>query len=97
MKDHFEFSPRLNHHLKVECTITQKELNWKEVFGRGPDGLHKLVQQIVQEVREGDMEEAVEAQKSERTADRVGYRSEPGIKRVLPVRMRDGREAALLG
>ena len=52
-----------------------KELDWREVFGSGPDGLWELVQQIVQEVLEADMEEAVGAQKSERTAERVGYRS----------------------
>src|ERR1700677_98731 len=52
-----------------------KELDWREVFGSGSDGLRELVQQIVQEVLEADMEEAVGAQKSERTAERVGYRS----------------------
>jgi putative transposase len=52
-----------------------KELDWREVFGSGPDGLRELVQQIVQEVLEADMEEAVGAQKSERTAERVGYRA----------------------
>jgi putative transposase len=52
-----------------------KELDWREVFGSGPDGLRELVQQIVQEVLEADMDEAVGAQKSERTAERVGYRS----------------------
>src|SRR5580700_11004171 len=52
-----------------------KELDWREVFGSGPDGLRELVQQIVQEVLEADMEETVGAQKSERTAERVGYRA----------------------
>src|ERR1700689_5384713 len=52
-----------------------KELDWREIFGSGPDGLRELVQQIVQEVLEGDMDGAVGAQKSERTAERVGYRS----------------------
>ncbi len=55
---------------------TQKELDWREIFGSGPDGLRELrVQQIVQEVLEADMDGAVGAQKSERTAERVGYRS----------------------
>jgi putative transposase len=52
-----------------------KELDWREIFGSGPDGLRELVQQIVQEVLEADMDGAVGAQKSERTAERVGYRS----------------------
>src|SRR5580704_11920742 len=52
-----------------------KELDWREIFGSGPDGLRELVQQIVQEVLEADMDGAVGAQKSERTAERAGYRS----------------------
>jgi len=40
--------------------------------GRCRPGLRELVQQIVQEMLEADMEEAVGAQKSERTAERVG-------------------------
>ena len=52
-----------------------KELDWKEVFGSGPDGLRQLVQQIVQEVLEGEMDEALGAHKSERSVERLGYRS----------------------
>lgn len=52
-----------------------KEPDWRAVFQSGPDGLRALVQQIVQEVLESEMEEAVGAQKSERTPERVGYRS----------------------
>jgi putative transposase len=60
--------------------MTQKKDNakttdWKEVFGSGPDGLRALVQEIVQEVLEAEMDEAVGAQKSERSAGRVGYRA----------------------
>ena len=60
--------------------MTQKKDNaktpdWKEVFGSGPDGLRALVQQVVQEVLEAEMDETVGAQKSERSADRVGYRA----------------------
>jgi transposase-like protein len=60
--------------------MTQKQDNatkadWKEIFGSGPDGLRQLVQQIGQEVLEAEMEETLGAQKSERTAERVGYRS----------------------
>jgi putative transposase len=60
--------------------MTQKkdnanEQSWKEVFGSGPDGLRALVQQVVQEVLEAEMDEAVAAQKSERTPERLGYRA----------------------
>jgi len=52
-----------------------KTPNWKEVFGSGPDGLRSLVQEVVQEVLEAEMDETVGAQKSERSAERVGYRA----------------------
>ena len=60
--------------------MTQKKDNakspdWKEIFGSGPDGLRALVQQVVQEVLEAEMDEAVGAQKNERTAERLGYRA----------------------
>ena len=54
---------------------TAKEADWSEVFRSGPDGIRCLVQQVVQEVLEADMDEAVGAQKSERTETRVGYRA----------------------
>jgi len=47
----------------------------KEVLTEQPDFLRPLVHQIVQEVLEAEMEEAVGAQKGERTPERVGYRS----------------------
>jgi putative transposase len=64
----------------VEEHMTQKKDNakttdWKDVFGSGPDGLRALVQEVVQEVLEAEMDEAVGAQKSERSADRIGYRA----------------------
>ena len=49
-----------------------KELDWKEVFGSGPDGLRQLVQQVVQEA---GMDEALGAHKSERTAERRVHRA----------------------
>ena len=54
---------------------TPKTPKWKEVFGSGPDGLRSLVQEVVQEVLEAEMDETVGAQKSERSAERVGYRA----------------------
>jgi len=60
--------------------MTQKKdsasaVDWREVFASGNDGLRQLVQRVVQEVLEAEMDEAVGAQKSERTEERVGYRS----------------------
>jgi putative transposase len=53
-----------------------KELDWREIFrSGGADGMRALVQQVVQEVLEAEMDEAVGAQKGERTESRVGYRS----------------------
>ena len=60
--------------------MTQKKdsaakVDWREILGSGPDGLRELVQQVVQEVLEAEMDDAVGAQKSERTSEWLGYRS----------------------
>lgn len=52
-----------------------KELDLKEVLAGQEDFLRALVQEVVQQVLEGEMEEALGAGKSERTAGRTGYRS----------------------
>jgi transposase-like protein len=52
-----------------------KQLNLKEIFAEQEDYLRRLIQQVVQEVLEAEMGEVVGAQKSERTPDRLGYRS----------------------
>ena len=54
---------------------TSKQLNLKEIFAEQEDFLRTLIQQVVQQVLEAEMEEAVGAHKSERTPDRLGYRS----------------------
>ena len=54
---------------------TAKQLNLKEIFVEQEDYLRGLIQQVVQQVLEAEMDEAVGAQKSERTPDRLGYRS----------------------
>src|SRR5215831_16175234 len=56
--------------------MTQKKDNakttdWKEVFGSGQDGLRALVQEMVQEVLEAEMDEAVGAQKSDARIESV--------------------------
>jgi putative transposase len=54
---------------------TAKQLNLKEIFAEQEDFLRGLIQPVVQQVLEAEMDEAVGAQKSERTPDRLGYRS----------------------
>src|SRR5215208_2077028 len=62
--------------------MTQKQNNanaieqeWREVYQRGPDGIRLLVEKALQEVLEAEMDEALGAQKSERTESRLGYRA----------------------
>src|SRR6201985_2193256 len=60
--------------------MTQKKdsataADWRAILGSGLEGMRPLVQQIVQEVLEAEMDETLGAQKSERTPNRVGYRS----------------------
>ncbi|MER9727028.1 IS256 family transposase, partial [Mesorhizobium sp. M0155] len=40
-----------------------------------PDGLHEVLRAVMQEVLEAEMDEALGASKSERTPERLGYRS----------------------
>jgi len=51
------------------------KLNLKEIVSQQEDFLRTLVQQVVQQVLEADMDVALGAEKSERTAGRIGYRS----------------------
>src|SRR4051794_15477140 len=60
--------------------MTQKKdsataADWRAILGSGLEGMRPLVQQIVQEVLEAEMDETLGAQRSERTPERVGYRS----------------------
>jgi putative transposase len=55
-----------------------KEQAWKDVFSKvvkEENFLRPLVEQVVQQVLEAEMDETLGAQKSERTPNRVGYRS----------------------
>jgi putative transposase len=51
------------------------KLNFREMLAEQEDFLRTLVQQIVQQVLEAEMEEAIGAEKGERTPNRLGYRS----------------------
>src|ERR1700730_243289 len=52
-----------------------KQTNWKELMAEQEDFLRPLIQEVIQQVLEGEMDETVGAGKSERTANRQGYRS----------------------
>ena len=54
---------------------TPARLDWKAVLTSEDDGFRALLQTVVQEVLEAEMTEALQAEKNERTANRVGYRS----------------------
>lgn len=47
----------------------------KELMGTNQDALRKIVQDLLQEMLEGEMTEALGASKSERSDGRIGYRS----------------------
>jgi putative transposase len=51
------------------------KLNWKQLMSEEADFLKPLMREVVQQVLEAEMEEALGAQKSERTEGRLGYRS----------------------
>jgi putative transposase len=54
---------------------TSKQVNWKELMAGQEDFLRPLIQKIIQEVLEAEMDEALGAEKGERTPNRLGYRS----------------------
>jgi putative transposase len=54
---------------------TSKQVNWKELMAVQEDFLRPLIQKIIQEVLEAEMDEALGAEKGERTPNRLGYRS----------------------
>ncbi|WP_019965749.1 transposase, partial [Pannonibacter phragmitetus] len=47
----------------------------KEILLSHPDGLRDVIRAVMQEVLEAEMDEALGAAKSERTPERLGYRS----------------------
>ncbi|MFQ5930553.1 MAG: IS256 family transposase [Acidobacteriota bacterium] len=50
-------------------------VDWKEWLKEEEDFLRALVEEVLQQILEGEMEEALGAAKGERTAGRLGYRS----------------------
>ena len=61
--------------MAVKKATTKSQQNWREVLAEDTDWLRDLVQQVVQEVLEAEMDEALQAGKGERTASRLGYRA----------------------
>jgi putative transposase len=51
------------------------KLNWQELLRSEEDFLRPLLREIVQQVLEAEMEETLQAGKSERSESRLGYRS----------------------
>lgn len=56
---------------KVRTTVDR----WKELLGEDREFFKSVVQEVFQQVLEAEMDEAVQAQKGERTPGRLGYRS----------------------
>ncbi len=54
---------------------TKSKVNWRELLGEDEDWMRGLVQEVVQEVLEAEMDEALQATKGERTPQRLGYRA----------------------
>ena len=52
-----------------------KKSNWKELMAEQEDFLRPLIQEVIQQVLEAEMDEAVGAGKGERTPNRQGYRA----------------------
>jgi transposase-like protein len=52
-----------------------KRRNWKASMAQQEDFLRPLIQEVVQQVLEAEMDEALGAEKGERTTNRLGYRS----------------------
>jgi putative transposase len=58
---------------KIEAKPAIASVN--ELFSRSPDGLREIVRTVMQEMLEGEMTDALSAEKGERTTARLGYRS----------------------
>jgi putative transposase len=52
-----------------------KQVDWKAMMAEEQDFLRPLIREVLQQVMEGEMDELLGAEKSERTSSRVGYRS----------------------
>jgi putative transposase len=67
--------PVEREHAMANREARPARLDWKAVLTSDENGFRALLQTVVQEVLEAEMTEALHAEKNERTATRVGYRS----------------------
>ena len=56
-------------------SIAEKNLCWKEALLEDPEFLKTIVEEVLQQVLEGEMDQTLQAGKGERTPFRLGYRS----------------------
>ena len=68
-------APVEREHAMAKREITPAQFDWKAVLTSDEDGFRALLQTVVQEVLEAEMTEALQAEKNERTASRLGHRS----------------------
>jgi putative transposase len=68
-------APVEREHAMANREVTPARLDWKAVLTSDEDGFRALLQTVVQEVLEAEMTEALQAEKNERTASRLGHRS----------------------
>jgi hypothetical protein len=67
--------PVEREHAMANRKVTPARLDWKAVLTSDADGFRALLQTVVQEVLEAEMTETLQAEKNERTANRLGHRS----------------------
>jgi putative transposase len=62
-------------HAMAKREATPAQVDWKAVLTSDENGFRALLQTVAQEVLEAEMTEALQAEKNERTASRLGHRS----------------------
>src|SRR5258708_17573474 len=67
--------PVEREHAMANREATPARHDWKAVLASDEDGFRALLQTVVQEGLEAEMTEALQAEKGERTASRLGHRS----------------------
>src|SRR5260370_38138066 len=67
--------PVEREHAMAKREATPAQPDRKAVLASDEDGFRALLQTVVQEVLEAEMTEALQAEKGERTASRLGHRS----------------------
>src|SRR4051812_8131899 len=71
----FNVTPQRREHAMTKNDLRLVRPDWKAVLTGDENGFRALLQTVVQEVLEAEMTEALQAEKNERTASRLGHRS----------------------